>query len=63
MVLMKTVTIKHPVIIPIVADSDEPVDEKINDFIQKKCSAWSRVGHTQWCQKLMRGSKSVKKNH
>lgn len=46
MVLMKTIIIKHPVIIPTLADSDNPVNGKINDFIQKKCNTWSRVGYT-----------------
>lgn len=44
MALKKATIITHPVIIPTLPDSDGPVDEKINDFIQKKFSAWSQVG-------------------
>jgi hypothetical protein len=45
-VLTKTITTKHEVVIPTIADSDNPVNEKTNDFIQKKYNTWSRVGYT-----------------
>lgn len=45
-VLTKAITIKHPINIPTLADSDNPVNEKIKDFIQKKCNTRSRVGCT-----------------
>lgn len=46
MKLMVLIVMKHTAIIPTVVDSDNPVDEKIHDFIQEKLNAWSQVGYT-----------------
>lgn len=43
---MTPIAMKHTAIIPTVVDSDDPVDEKIHDFIQEKVNAWSQVGYT-----------------
>lgn len=46
MELMVLMIRKHTAIIPTVVDSDNPVDEKIHDFIQEKLNAWSQAEYT-----------------